>query len=172
MKTSRTVVIVSVVAVLLVAGFAGAFALGLYPVPSGDGIGPDDSGNGAIDGGGNGSGTGDDVEDLPFAFTVDDITDCGTTCRVVTATIVNTGNETAMDVTVDVQVFVRDDRIWEGTERIGTLEPDAERTVEKQVKISYRDGLKILDNDGYVTVRTTVTSAEGEWTFSERWKVA
>lgn len=166
MTLRRTAVIVLVAVGVVAAGFVGVFALGLGPVPSGDGIGAEDSESPPEYEGD------DDVEDVPFAFTVDHVEDCGTTCRDVTGTIVNTDDETATDVSVEVQAFVENDRIWQGTERIGTLEPGEDRTVEKRVTISYRDGIKILNNDGYVTVRTTVTSSEGSWTFSERWKLA
>lgn len=111
------------------------------------------------------------VAEPAFAFSVDAVESCGTTCRDVTATVTNTGNDSATDVQATTSLYVganttdSEARIWEGTETIGTLDPGASATTTERVELSFGDATTIQENGGWITVQTTVTSEERTTTF-------
>jgi len=106
-----------------------------------------------------------------FAFSVADVERCGSTCREVTATVTNSGNETATDVRASTSLYAGENstdseaRIWEETETIGTLESGASSTTTERIELSFRDAATIQENDGWITIQTTVESAEHTTTF-------
>lgn len=112
----------------------------------------------------------------PFAVTIDSIERCGTTCRDVTTTLRNNQRTTARNVTVWTRLFAGrgtdGDVVWRGTERVGRLGPGASTTATNRVTLSLGDGLAIRSADGWVTLQTTVETAEGTVRFSERRQVA
>lgn len=112
----------------------------------------------------------------PFDFTIDAIEECGQTCRDVTSTLTNQQDTTAEDVTVYTRIFAGQgtdgDEIWRGTEDVGTLPADDSYTTTRQVDLSFSDGLKIENNDGWITVQTTVETADGTVTFTNERQVA
>ncbi|WP_245883351.1 hypothetical protein [Halalkaliarchaeum desulfuricum] len=118
----------------------------------------------------------DDAE--PFSFVIDDIEECGATCRDVTSTLTNTQNETATDVTVYIRIFAgedntaTDDIVWEGTEEAGTLAPAEEHTTTERVELSLQDARKIDREDGWITIQTTVESDETTVTYQDSEQVA
>ena len=188
----------AVAAVLLIGGAAAGAMLytGVGPAPGGtsgesiddfpteesagggDGSGPSDGGDGSgpSDGGDSESTTSGGTE--PFTFTVDDTERCGTTCRDVTATLNNERNETATGVTTYIRIFAgesntdTDDVVWEGTVDVGTLEADSSFTTTERVKLSLRGAGKVNQNDGWITIQTTVESDDRTVTFRESEKVA
>lgn len=176
--------LVAIGGVLLVAVAAGTAALvtGFGPAP-GDG-GSDPAGTpvptGTVYEGDAGGGSGDSGSvdsGPPFAFTIDRIEKCGRTCREVTATITNRQNETATGVTVYTRIYAgntteSDDRVWSGTEEVGTLEAGASSTSTKRVELSLMEARKVQNNDGWITVVTTVESDETTITFKSRRDVA
>ena len=108
----------------------------------------------------------------PYAFTIDSVAECGSTCRDVTATLENTGRETRRNVRVTTKVYADEDLLWTGNESVGTLPTGASHTTTKRVEMGLAGGMKIQSNDGYVTIVTVVRSDDGTTTFSERRKVA
>jgi hypothetical protein len=184
-STSKFVALV----VLVAFGVVGAAALGVGPVPSslpssGDapgesagtgGAGTQDGSGDTASADGGGSSGGDATatpKPAPFGFRIDSIEGCGTTCRDVTATLTNRRESGVDDVTVTTRIYVQDDRIWQGSEEIGRLDAGESATTTKRVDIGYFDAAKIQNNDGYVTVETTVQSSAGTYTFSGRRQVA
>jgi hypothetical protein len=168
------------VAALAVFVAAAAFVPGVGPAsggPSAEGdsfptetpAGPDDGGE--DDGTGAASGTA-----APFGFHVDGVEECGTTCRDVTSTVTNRQGAPAEDVTVHTRVFVGNgtdgDAAWRGTERVGTLDAGASHTATRRVELSYADGLAVQASDGWITVQTTVQTADRTVTYTERRQVA
>jgi len=107
-----------------------------------------------------------------FAYTVDTIEKCGQTCRDVTATITNDGNETATSVTVETNIYTDGDLIWEGGEEIGTLEAGAEYTSTQRVELSYGDAAKVEDNNGWITIETIVRFDGGQEVITEERQVS
>jgi hypothetical protein len=176
-------VVVAVVLLLVGAGVA-AFALGLGPAPGG---GDDDSDVGPIptetpsstddtnetaDAEGD---SGGDVESTtpPFTVSIDQISSCGTTCRDVTATLTNQQPEPAEDVTVFTQIYVGNstaaaDRIWEGSQSLGTIPAGASVTRTQRVSLSYAEAYSVQQHDGWVTVVTTIQSTDRTVTVEER----
>jgi hypothetical protein len=170
------------VAVLLLAGVGGAFVAGVGPfqtersgedisefpteTPDSDTSSTDDSSD--SDGGA--------ASTPPFAFTVDAIEGCGQTCRDVTSTLTNQQNSTAEDVTVYTRIYAGNstdgDVVWEGTEDVGTLEAGGSYTTTRRVDLSYGDAFAIEQADGWITVQTTVETADRTVTFTEQRKVA
>ena len=188
----RTVLAVAAVVVLAAAVGAGALFVG-GSSGSGDVPGPigsdgdattttttsvaDDSGDSSGDdsSGGDGGSSSDETttdSSAPYRFAIVNVEKCGDTCRDVTATLTNTGQETRQNVRVTTEVYADGDLLWTGNETVGTLEPDESHTSTKRVKLSYWDGIKIKNNDGYVTIVTVVRSDSGTVRFEERRKVA
>ena len=168
---------VLVLAVLAAAGFA-VFA-GVGPAPGG---GADATGGEApatepttSGGSGGGGGSGDSE---PFSFGVDEVEPCGRTCRDVTATLYNERAEPASDVTAHIRIYAGedatdpDDVVWEETIDVGTLDANASTTTTERIDLSLRGALAVERRDGWITIRTTVESAEATATFRESRQVA
>jgi hypothetical protein len=106
-----------------------------------------------------------------FGFSVDAVESCGTTCRDVTATVTNTGNDTATDVEASTSLYAGKNStdtealVWEGTETIGTLDTGESSTTTERIELSFGDAATIQENDGWITIRTTVESEERTTTF-------
>jgi hypothetical protein len=164
-------------AIVVVAGIGAALYTGVGPAPGGD--------------------SGEEIEDFPteeeadndgstttaedtppFTFTIDDTSNCGQTCREVTATLDNNQNETASGVTVYIRILAgenntnTDDIVWEGTEDVGTMDPDASHTTTKRIELSLQDARKVNENDGWITILTTVESDTTTVTFQDSEQVA
>jgi hypothetical protein len=116
--------------------------------------------------------TANQSEQRQFAFSIENVSDCGVTCRDVTVTARNTGNTTAENVTVETQLIAGEKVVWQGNESVDQLEPNESTTVTKRVRLGIFDVVAVEQNDGYVTANTTVTWDGGNETFSERRKVA
>ncbi|SEA06361.1 hypothetical protein SAMN04488065_1650 [Haloplanus vescus] len=168
-------------------------ALGVVAVVAAAAVGLGGLGGGASD-----SGSGDDIESFPtetttetaagtggdnvtttqpapspaFAFTVDQMEECGRTCRDVTSTLTNDGDADASDVTVYTRIFAGNgtdgDVVWEGQERVGSLNASESHTTTKRVELSLSDAVAVESAGGWVTVQTTVQSEEKTITFTER----
>ena len=114
----------------------------------------------------------------PFSFVIDDIEECGQTCQDVTATLHNNQDETATNVTVYIRIFAgqdntdTDDIVWEGTEDAGTMEAGEDYTTTEHVELSLRDARKIDQEDGWITILTTVESDDTTVTFQDSERVA
>lgn len=170
-----------VAAVVLVGGIAGAFVLfggGGDTVTEGDDAG---STTGTAESGDTGGDTsGDELTATPsmantsasFAYSVDSIEECGQTCRDVTATITNDGNEMATNVTVETNIYTDGDLIWEGDEEIGTLEAGGEYTSTQRVELSFADATKVENNDGWITIETIVRFDGGQEVITEERQVS
>lgn len=190
---SSRAVALGVVLLVVTGGIVGVFALGINPVDTvtsvaSDGSTGDDTGTGGATGestdgdaaNGGGSSGGDATNstqagsgDTPdFTFVVKDISECGTTCRDVTVAATNTMDSPATDVTVKTRISADGDKLWTGTESFSEVAAGETKTRTKRVKLSYFEAAKVKNNDGYITVTTTITWDGGEQTFSERRKVA
>ncbi|WP_313691448.1 hypothetical protein [Halorarum halobium] len=179
----KRVAAVAVVVLLVAVGAAAAFFVGVGPfAPSGDsedlgefptGTPVESGGSGGAGGSGDGSG-----QSLPaYYFQVTDTETCGRTCRDVTVELTNNREETATGITVYVRMFAGNstdsgDRIWQGKEDVGEMDAGATTTATKRVKLTYAEGYRVRQNDGWVTIRTTVRSEDVTLTFSERRQVA
>jgi len=155
------------VAMLVVGGVGTAMYTGVGPVPGSEPSFESDTQ------------TGDDqaaTEESPFTFSVEEIDDCGETCRDVTATVENTQDEPAESVTVSTRIFAgensTEERVWEGTEEIGTLAAGESHTSTKRVDLSLSEAYAVDQNDGWITIVTTIESDDETITVRESRQVA
>lgn len=111
-------------------------------------------------------------ENRTYAFTIDRIEDCGTTCRDVTASLTNTGTVARSDVVVETRIYAADDLLWRGNASAGRLPVGATYETTERVELGVRDAAAIKRNDGYITIQTVVHSAEGRKVYQERQQVA
>jgi hypothetical protein len=116
------------------------------------------------------------TETPPFGFVIDSIEECGQTCRDVTSTLTNQQDTTAENVTVYTRIFAGQgtdgDEIWRGQEDAGTLAAGESYTATERVELSLSEGLKIENNDGWITVQTTVETEDQTVTFTDERQVA
>jgi len=185
----RLLGVVGVVVVVLVAG-AFVFLGGLGPVGDGDasaagggdGAAGDGAGSGTSDGGSGSSAStplvtvsgagGTATAEEPFVFTIDEIEQCGSTCRDVTSTVTNqqSSEATGVDVTTDIYAGneTSGDTIWSGEEDVGTLPAGESYTATKRVNLGMSDALAVEQNDGWITIETTIESDSKTMTIIER----
>ncbi|MFD1599055.1 hypothetical protein [Halobellus rarus] len=112
----------------------------------------------------------------PFGFVIENIEECGTTCRNVTSTLTNQQDTTAEEITVHSRIFAgqgvdEDDQIWRGEEPVGTLGPGESYTTTREVELSFQEGLAVQNEDGWITIQTTVETADQTVTFTEERQV-
>lgn len=176
---NRKYLIGGVLVVLVIAvGLGAALYTGAGPAPGGDSgeeieefPTEEDADTGSSD-----TTSSDDVE--PFTFSIDSIEECGQTCRDVTSTLNNNQNETASNVTVYVRIFAgeentdAEDIVWEGTDEVGTMEADGTYTTTERVELSLQEGRAIDQEDGWITILTTVESDDTTVTFQDSEQVA
>lgn len=177
---SRTVIAAAVLLALLAAGIGAAYYAGVGPAPGGDdrerltdyptGT-PMGTAAGAAGGATASAGP-------PFAFDIERIEECGRTCRDVTASLHNNGDEPASNVTVFTRIYAGQDNtaegdlVWSGKESVGTLEAAGTHTATKRVDLSLQEALAIENSGGWVTIVTTVRSSERTVTFRDSRQVA
>lgn len=98
-----------------------------------------------------------------FAFVVEEITECGTTCRTVTSSVTNDGDETATGVVVETRLYAgnstaESDRIYTGIEDVGELAAGETARTTRDVDLSASEALAVDRAGGWVTVVTVVQS--------------
>jgi len=171
-------VVLGVVIVVVGGGVAAALAAGLGPAP-GDEVTdfPTATATPASTAEGGVAAAETTPEPRPeFAFTVDRTEKCGQTCRDVTSTLENTGTETATGITVYTRIYAGQgtsgDVIWQGTEDVGSLDPEATYTATNRVELSLSEAAKVQNSDGWITVQTTVESDQRTVTFADQRQVA
>lgn len=184
---------------ILILGAGGAMAVGFDGVPGADRgpgagtgpAGPADSASddaGGADSGGSSAGDGGDGDDgssdesgsaddaPPFTVLADDVEACGRTCRDVTSTVTNHQNETAEDVSVSTRIYAGNQTngnpVWQGAEDVGTLGSGESTTATKRIKLSFGQAISVKSKGGWVTIRTTVETADQTVTLTERRQVA
>lgn len=179
----------AVVALALVVTGVVAFAVGFGPTPGGDAgsdggslpadatspttetVSPATDGDGGTAGDGTTTTTGP-----PFTFVVDDVEECDSTCREVTTTLTNEQSTAATDVQVTTRIHVGKttdgDVVWEGSEPVGDLDAGESYTATRRVELSLMDAYRIQQHDGWITIRTTVTSDGETMTFTQQRDVA
>lgn len=106
-----------------------------------------------------------------FSLDADVVGTCGDRCRIVSANLTNTGNETAHNVTTVTNITAGNAQIWQQTELVGNLSVNESVERTTRVRISYLDAVRIVNNDGRIDINATVYSASGNETFTERRRV-
>jgi len=112
----------------------------------------------------------------PFTLETREVESCGMLCRNVTSTVTNEQSTAARDVTIRTRLYAGNDTDsevrWEGTERVDRIGPRETYVATQQVELPLEDALAIRDADGWVTIRTTVESANRTVTVTDRREVA
>lgn len=110
--------------------------------------------------------------DGPYSLTVERVTECGQTCREVTTTLTNEQSATATGVTVTTKVYAGEgtdgELVWEGEWTVGEMAPGASVTTTERIDLSLTEAYAVKQQDGQVTIRTTVESDDRTVTFSEQ----
>jgi hypothetical protein len=97
-----------------------------------------------------------------FDAQVDDITNCGLTCRTLTYTLQNRGTATAESVAVGIRVLTDGEQVYEGSQAVGDLDPRSQRTgISTDIDVGLGGGRKISSNDGWVVAELTPRTAGG-----------
>ncbi|ELZ83173.1 hypothetical protein C453_14246 [Haloferax elongans ATCC BAA-1513] len=186
----RSTLVVLAVLALVGGGVATAFVTGVGPFASDDdeldgefptqtatpSSGGDSSGGG--DGGDSSGGdsdesSSDETSTPPFTFVIEDIEECGQTCRDVTSSVTNQQDDAATGVTVYSRIYVgnstaEDDVVWQGKEEIGGLESGESYTATRRVELSFTEAFAVQQADGWITIQTTIQSDEQTLTYTER----
>lgn len=188
MSTGRTTAVLVIVLVVAAAAIA-AFFVGVGPFESGGGAEDADpvsttetgdittAANGSV-GGPNANGTDTADPNQPaYSFQVTDTERCGQTCRDVSVALTNNQDQTANNVTVFVRIFAgnstnSEDQVWEGREDVGQMPASSTTNATKRVELSFTEGYEVQQNDGWITILTTVESDGETLTFTERRDVA
>ncbi|CQR49478.1 MULTISPECIES: hypothetical protein [Haloferax] len=196
----RTLLVAATVLVLLTAGVSAAFVTGVGPFSDDDAESdepfptkttapPDDDGgdsggsdsSDSSDSGSSDSDSGGDAAESesvpPFGVVVDNIENCGQTCRDVTSTITNQQDADSSGVTVYSRIFVGnstdpDDEVWRGSQAVGDLAAGESYTTTKRVKLSYSEAFAVRQADGWITVQTTIETDDRTLTYTEQRHVA
>jgi len=180
MKTTPIVIIA-----LLVAVGAGAVVLGDDILPGSDSgdaesfptATPQETTESSSGNDSDGSGTDAEVTATPpFAFVIDNIEECGTTCRDVTTTLTNQQDSTAEEITVYSRIFAGqevdpDEEVWRGEEPVGTLDADESYTATRRVELSFSEAMAVRNEDGWITIQTTIQTADRTVTFTQQRQV-
>lgn len=185
---NRRSLVLGLLAVVVVGGGAAAAVYyGIGPAPGGDDdrveitdfptATPAPTATGG-DGGDGPSAPATTTPTPPFTLSVDEVTECGQTCRDVTVTLTNTRDEPATGVVVYTRIFAGqdntdpDDLIWETREDVGDLDAGGSNTRTMRVELSLSEGLQVQNADGWITILTTVDSADETVTFRSSEQVA
>jgi hypothetical protein len=112
----------------------------------------------------------------PFVISTDSIEECGWTCRDVTSALTNHQATTAENVTVTTDLYAGNetdgDTLWEGSEAIGTIGEGESYTTTTRINLGYIDAFAVKQADGWISIETTVRTADQTVTFSEQRQVA
>ncbi|WP_262179914.1 hypothetical protein [Haloarcula laminariae] len=111
----------------------------------------------------------------PFTLDTRRVDPCGMLCRNVTSTVTNEQSTVARDLTVRTRLYAGNDTDgevrWRGTERVARLGPGETYTATQRVELQLDAALAVRDADGWVTIRTTVESADQSVTITDRRQV-
>ena len=117
-----------------------------------------------------------DTSGEPFSFAVEQVEQCGQTCRDVTTSLVNQQSSEATNVAVETRIYAGNetsgDPVWTGEEDVGTLPAGELETTTKRVDLSLSDALAVEQNGGWITIETTVRPDDKSMRIVERRDVA
>lgn len=110
-----------------------------------------------------------------FTFRIDEVTECGLTCRTVTATVENRQSAAAA-TTAETRLYAgnttaSDARVFRETQNFGTLQPGESVTTSTDVDLSASEAIQVQDAGGWVTIVTVVTDGDETVRTEERRKV-
>jgi hypothetical protein len=109
----------------------------------------------------------------PFVPELENMEECGETCREATVALQNNMNVDAENVVVYVRLHAGDstdseDVVWGENRNIGTLEPGEVYRETETVDLTPQQANKVRETDGVVTAKATIESDQATATFVER----
>lgn len=109
----------------------------------------------------------------PFVPELENMEECGETCREATVALQNNMNVDAENVVVYVRLHAgdstdSDDVVWAGNRNIGTLAPGEVYRETETVDLTPQQANNVREEDGVVTAKATVESDQATATFVER----
>jgi len=108
----------------------------------------------------------------PFALAIDSVDQCGERCRDVTISLYNTRQRPASNVTAITTAYAGNGTdgqvVFNDTDAFGRLEANETVSKTKRVSLSLNDALAVRSADGWITIKTTVTSTRETATFTRR----
>jgi hypothetical protein len=112
----------------------------------------------------------------PFSFFITEITNCGDTCRDISAELTNEQSSEAGNVTTYTRIYAgnttaEDAKVWENRKQFGAMAPGETQQTTQRVEFSLTDAVTINEKDGWVTIVTTINSEDETMTVTERRKV-
>jgi len=111
----------------------------------------------------------------PFTLETRAVEHCGMLCRNVTSAVTNQQSTAARDATIHTRLYVGNDTDgevrWRRTERMGRIDAGETYQATRRVELSLEAALAIREAGGWVTIRTTVDSADQSVTVTERREV-
>ncbi len=108
-------------------------------------------------------------EEVDFALETGEPTSCGLTCREVSATLTNTGNADAHDVTATMTIYSGGQKLQTETHRVGTLPAGEQVTVRKRISLSFSEANRVRQHGARIVL--VVESKEKTETFEQRYTV-
>lgn len=123
-------------------------------------------------------GGGSATEPPPLSFTDETMEEGGQACGDVTATLQYNQDGTAIDVTAFTRIVGGENNTdtadfdWEGKGDVGTPEADATHITTDRVEPSPQEARRIAQDDGWITIQTTVQSDRTTITSQDNEQVA
>jgi len=109
----------------------------------------------------------------PFVPELENMEECGETCREATVALQNNMNADAENVVVYVRLHAgdstdSDDVVWAENRNIGTLAPGEVYRETETVDLTPQQANKVREKGGVVTAKATIESEQATATFVER----
>ena len=101
---------------------------------------------------------------VDFTFDVRDVSECGTTCRDVTAALENDGDADAENVEIEIDVSADGEHLWTNVVDAGTIEAGDTYESTERVELRLSEAAAVQANDDRVEITVHVTHDDGEWT--------
>lgn len=115
------------------------------------------------------------IHDQPSDFSIDEVEECGQTCRRVTGTATNEQTSPASNVTVELRMYPGNgtdgDLLWRTTEPVGALAVGESLSVTRGVDLSSSDVYSITLSEGWIAVETIIRSDTDTMTTVDRLNV-
>lgn len=111
----------------------------------------------------------------PFTLDTRDVETCGMLCRNVTSTVTNEQATAARYVIIRTRLYAGNDTDevrWRGVERVDSIGAGETYSTTQRVELSLEAALAVRDADGWVTIHTTVETADRSVTVIDRRDVA
>jgi len=109
----------------------------------------------------------------PFVPELENVEECGETCREATVALQNDMNVVAEDIVVYVRLYAGDstnpdDVVWGENRELGTLGAGEVYRTTETIDLTPQQANKVRETDGLVTAKATVASDQATATFVEK----